>query len=186
MITGPNGAGKTTSAMALLPDLLQCQEYVNADTIAAALSPFNPTSTALKAGRLMLGRIHHLAEQKLDFAFETTGASKTFIKFLTNCKSKGYNVNILYLWLHSTELAISRVASRVSNGGHDIPAPIIHRRYYRGLNNFFKLFAPIADNWSIYDNSGENPGLIARKLQNSDIMISEGDIWKTILETIKL
>ncbi len=186
MITGPNGAGKTTSAMDLLPEILECYEYVNADTIAAALSPFNPEATALKAGRLMLDRIHKLAEQKQDFAFETTGASKTFAPFLKNCKKQGYHVTTLYLWLHSSKLALSRVASRVENGGHDIPAPTIHRRYHRGLQNLFNLYMPLSDEWSIYDNSTAVPILIAQKLQNSDTIIHADGEWKTIQEIIKI
>jgi predicted ABC-type ATPase len=177
MLMGPNGAGKTTSAMDLLPDLLQCQEYVNADSIAAAISPFNPESTALKAGRLMLGRIHELADQKQDFAFETTGASKSFAPFLAKCKKQNYYVTVLYLWLHSTKLALNRVASRVEDGGHDIPAPVVRRRYYRGLENFFNLYVPLADEWQFYDNSASSPQIIARKKKNDDIIVTNHEIW---------
>lgn len=182
MIAGPNGAGKTTSALDLLPEVLECHEYVNADTIAAALSPFNPETTALKAGRLMLDRIHYLAAQKKDFAFETTGASKSFEPFLVNCKKQGYHVTVLYLWLHSTELALSRVASRVADGGHDVPAPIVHRRYYRGLKNFFRLYAPLSDEWFLYDNSNTTPSLVAQQPPNHDIIIFNETIWQILLK----
>jgi len=136
VIAGPNGAGKTTSAKKLLPEILQCEEYVNADAVAASLSPFHPDNVAMQAGRLMLERIDYLSNQGVDFAFETTLASKTFIKFLCECKSKGYAVNILFLWLHSPQLAIQRVRSRVEQGGHDIPQDVIIRRYYRSIYNF--------------------------------------------------
>lgn len=185
MIAGPNGAGKTTSAMALLPDILQCREYVNADTIAMALSPFKPESTAIKAGRLMLDRIHHLANQKQDFAFETTGASKSFAPFLENCKQQGYNIIILYLWLESVELALKRVASRVENGGHDIPKQIVRRRYYRGLKNFFDIYVPLSDEWQFYDNSASFPQIISRKNKNGDIIISNDAVWAVINKRTK-
>ncbi len=185
MIAGPNGAGKTTSAMALLPDVLHCHEYVNADAIAAALSPFNPDSTALKAGRLMLDRIHQLAEQKVDFAFETTGASKSFAPFLTNCKKHGYYVTALYLWLHSPKLALNRVANRVKNGGHNIPELVVRRRYHRSLKNFFTLYTPLSDEWSIYDNSYSHPTLIAQKSENSDTILHDEMNWQAIQEIMK-
>jgi len=184
MIAGPNGAGKTTSAMTLLPTLLGCQEYVNADDIAAALSPFNPESTAIQAGRLMLTRIHELADKKQDFAFETTGASKSFAPFLLHCKQQGYHITLLYLWLNSIKLAVNRVASRVENGGHHIPTATIHRRYHRGLANFFKLYIPLCDEWSIYDNSYTYPKLIAQKLENHAIVIRDDVTWDIILKRV--
>ena len=113
VIGGPNGSGKTTSAKTLLPELLECHEYVNADSVAAALSPFNPDAVAIQAGRLMLERIKYLAERGVTFAFETTLASRTFLNFLTKCKDMGYEINILYLWLQNAEIAITRVKSRV-------------------------------------------------------------------------
>ncbi len=184
MIAGPNGAGKTTSAMDLLPEILECYEYVNADTIAAALSPFKPEDAALKAGRLMLDRIHKLAEEKKDFSFETTGASKSFAPFLKNCKELGYKVNVLFLWLPSIELALSRVATRVENGGHHIPDPIVQRRYHRGLINLFNLYIPLSDKWIVYDNSGASPSAIAQKSKNYDIIVKNEVAWQSILKEI--
>lgn len=186
MIAGPNGAGKTTSAMALLPDVLHCHEYVNADTIAMALSPFKPESTAIKAGRLMLDRIHQLASQKQDFAFETTGASKSFAPFLENCKKQGYKLISLYLWLDSVEIALKRVAFRVENGGHDIPEPIVRRRYHRGLQNFFDLYVPLSNEWQFYDNSASFPQIIARKNKNGDIIVNNNTVWAIINERTKI
>lgn len=164
MIGGPNGAGKTTSALQLLPDLLKCEEYVNADAIAAALSPFHPNSTAIQAGRLMLERIHTLAQQKKAFAFETTMASRSFWAFLQKCKSNGYEMTAMYLWLENYELAIKRVKLRVRNGGHSVPEDVICRRYTRGLKNFFELYLPLADNWHLYDNSKEKAEKIAESI----------------------
>ena len=155
MIAGPNGAGKTTSAMDLLPDILHCEEYVNADSIAAGLSPFKPETMAFTAGRLMLERIHQLAKLKVDFAFETTAASKTFAPFLLNCKRNSYEVNLVYLWLESPELALERIAMRVANGGHDIPESVVRRRYKKSMNNIFQLYIPIVDNWALYDKENK-------------------------------
>lgn len=175
MIAGPNGAGKTTSAMALMPNILNCQEYVNADTIAAALSPFNPDSVAINAGRVMLERIHLLTGQKVDFAFETTGASKSFAPFLANCKQQGYHIVILYLQLQTPELAVERVALRVASGGHNIPTPVVHRRYHRSLDNFSSLYAPLADEYFIYDNSNLRPMLIEQKAGDSKSTLDKID-----------
>ena len=185
MISGPNGAGKTTTAMDLLPDLLDCEEYVNADAIAAGLSPFKPEATAIQAGRLMLQRIHELAEQNKDFAFETTMASRSFLPFLQQCKGNGYTVHLLFLWLHSPELALKRVASRVLNGGHHVPDEFVLRRYISGLKNFFKLYIPIANTWILYDNSSRRPVLIAQKATEQSLEIIDEQIWKTIQEAIK-
>jgi predicted ABC-type ATPase len=153
MIGGPNGAGKTTVALDLLPDRLKCYEYVNADAIAAALSPFAPEATAVQAGRLMLARIKQLAEQQKDFAFETTMASRTFVSLLEQCKAQGYQINLIYIWLQTSELAVERVKERVASGGHSIPRYVILRRYKRSLQNFKNLYMPLADEWSSYDNS---------------------------------
>jgi len=151
MIGGPNGAGKTTSAFDLLPDLLDCKEYVNADAIAAALSPFDPESTAIQSGKLMLKRIHELAENKVDFAFETTLSARSFVPFLKKCASQSYMINLVFMWVNSPEIAIQRVKDRVMNGGHNIPEPVIRRRYKKGINNLFKLYIPLAHNWIILD-----------------------------------
>jgi len=121
VIGGPNGAGKTTAAVGSLPEILECEEYVNADAIAKALSPFASDRAAFKAGRLMLETIHELAAAKRDFAFETTMASRSFVPFLKRCRSEGYEVRLVFLWLHSARLAQSRVAKRVRSGGHVFP-----------------------------------------------------------------
>jgi predicted ABC-type ATPase len=182
MIGGPNGAGKTTAAMNIMPELIDCYEYVNADAIAAALSPFRPNEVTIDAGRLMLSRIRELAEKKQDFAFETTMASRSFVPFLNKCKNAGYRIHLVYIWLHSPDLSIARVAQRVESGGHFVPDDIVRMRYDRGLKNFFKLYMPIADTWAFYDNSYAEIQLVAQKSSNESVNIVSLEIWKTISE----
>jgi predicted ABC-type ATPase len=180
IIAGPNGAGKTTSAMKLLPEYLQCEEYVNADSIANGLSQFRPESVAIDAGRAMLTRIQELYKQKKSFAFESTLASRTFVNIITHCKQAGYRTNIIFLWLQSPDLAIKRVALRVRKGGHSIPPEIIRRRYAKGIEYFFKLYLPVVDNWTMYDNSQANPDLIARQSAGAVIEVGNKLIWNNL------
>ncbi len=180
VIAGPNGSGKTTSAYALLPDLLDCYEYVNADSVAAALSPFNPDNVAMQAGGLMLERIEELAKNNKSFSFETTLASRSFIPFLNKCSTNGYKVTVLYLWLSSPDVAISRVRSRVAQGGHDIPQDVIIRRYYRSLFNFVSEYTNLAHNWYLVDNSGKYSDLIACKLEKQPLNIIDENIWNQV------
>jgi predicted ABC-type ATPase len=184
IIAGPNGAGKTTSAMKLLPDFLQCEEYVNADGIASGLSQFRPESVAINAGRTMLSRIQELYKQKKSFAFETTLASRSFVNLLNKCKQSGYSTNIIFLWLQSPSLAIKRVAIRVKSGGHSIPEDIVRRRFKKGIENLFNLYISIADNWTIYDNSHSNPILVARKYLGKNIEIINKAVWIKIQEKV--
>ena len=153
IISGPNGAGKTTASMTLLPEVWQCREFVNADAIAVGLSPFNPDSMAIEAGKLMLKRIDDLMNQGETFAIETTLATKSYVNLIRRAKELGYSVSLLYLWLESPETAIRRVALRVSEGGHSIPEDVIVRRYHAGLKNLFELFMPIVDYWMLVDNT---------------------------------
>lgn len=153
IIAGCNGAGKTTASYSVLPDLLECQEFVNADEIAKGLSPFNPESVAIEAGRLMLQRIDLFLSQGKTFAIETTLATRSYASLVCRAHDRGYNVMLLFFWLPSAEMAVARVAKRVSEGGHNIPTETIHRRYWLGLQNFFNIFVPIVDSWCIYDNT---------------------------------
>jgi predicted ABC-type ATPase len=180
IIAGPNGAGKTTSAITLLPEFLRCEEYVNADGIANGLSQFRPESVAINAGRVMLLRIQELYGKKRSFAFESTLASRTFVNLLHSCKQVGYSTNIIFLWLQSPSLAIKRVMLRVQKGGHGVPPDIIKRRYEKGIENFFNLYMPIVDNWTVYDNSYEVPSLIARKRYGKNIEIKNQALWYTL------
>jgi len=153
IISGCNGAGKTTASYTVLPEILDCKEFVNADEIAKGLSPFNPESVAIEAGRLMLKRIEELLEKGETFSIETTLATKSYTNLVRRAKSKGYTVRLLFFWLNSPELALLRVAERVTKGGHNIPEPIVRRRYVAGISNLFHLFMDEVDYWVIYDNS---------------------------------
>ncbi|PZV80994.1 putative ABC-type ATPase [Algoriphagus aquaeductus] len=163
IIAGCNGAGKTTASFRMLPELLDCKEFVNADEIARGLSPFQPETVALEAGRIMLSRIHELIEKEEDFAFETTLATKSYLSFIRKAKQAGYFVSLVFFWLESPELAIERVKKRVAEGGHHIPESVVRRRYQRGIENLFKLFFNEVDYLAIFDNSKTAPELIAEK-----------------------
>jgi predicted ABC-type ATPase len=134
IIAGCNGAGKTTASFTILPDMLNCREFVNADSIAAGLSPFNPGSVGIEAGRIMLMRINELLRSRVDFAFETTLATRSYLHLIKDAKTLGYDVTLLFIWLDSPKTAIQRVARRVAKGGHNIPQEVIERRYYRGIS----------------------------------------------------
>lgn len=153
IIAGCNGAGKTTASFTVLPEMLGCREFVNADEIAKGLSPFNPEGVAIQAGRLMIDRIIHLLKEGQTFAFETTLATRTYVKLIQRAQKRGYFVTLLFFSLSSPEQAVARVAKRVSLGGHNIPTDVILRRYDAGLENLFQLYTPIVDYWTLYDNS---------------------------------
>ena len=153
IIAGCNGAGKTTASYTVLPEILECREFVNADEIAKGLSPFNPSSVAIEAGRLMLKRIGELLSAGVSFSVETTLSTRSYINLIQQAQNQGYSVSLIYFWLNSPELAIERVKQRVANGGHDVPAPIIRRRYRSGLENFFRIYMPCVDYWMLADNS---------------------------------
>lgn len=180
IIAGPNGAGKSTTAPAILNGALGVTEFVNADTIAQGLSAFNPEKAAFHAGRIMLERLQQLADDKENFAFETTLASKTFAHWLRGLKSAGYSFHLFYLWLPSPDFAIARVAERVRMGGHNVPDNTVRRRYHAGPKNFFQMYRPIADSWRIYDNSrpGE-PRLISSGENDSIEKVANADLWET-------
>jgi predicted ABC-type ATPase len=161
VIAGPNGAGKTTFATDFLPQFVGCREFVNADLIAAGLSPFTPETQAMRAGRLLLIRIKELAEARQDFAFETTLAGRSYVRLISGLRQSGYNVILFFLWLPSAEMAMARVASRVRQGGHDVPELTIRRRFQAGLRNFFQLYAPLVNSWYLLDGSHLPPSLIA-------------------------
>lgn len=139
IIAGCNGAGKTTASFTILPEMLNCKEFVNADSIAAGLSPFNPESVAIEAGRLMLSRIHELMKAGVDFAFETTLATRSYVSLVKSAQDAGYKVTLLFIWIDSPATAMQRVAERVVKGGHNIPPEVVDRRYYRGLFNLINL-----------------------------------------------
>lgn len=160
IIAGPNGAGKTTFASEFLVREAGVPAFVNADLIAYGLSPFGPALTASEAGRLMLREIHGRARRGESFAFETTLAGRGTLRWIRRWREDGYRVTLFFLKLSSVELAISRVRLRVRQGGHDVPEPVIRRRFAKGWSNFTELYRPLVDSWAIYDNSGIGPVLM--------------------------
>lgn len=171
IIGGCNGAGKTTASFTILPEILNCREFVNADEIARGISPFQPEKVAFEAGRIMLNRIDELLNDGVSFAFETTLSSKTYCSKIGEAKAKGYNVTLLFFWLQNIELAKERVRVRVIEGGHNIEPNLIERRYVRGIKNLFDLYLPIVDGALLFDNSEGRPELIADKQKNGPLNI---------------
>ena len=161
IIAGCNGAGKTTASYTVLPEIWKCREFVNADEIAKGLSPLNPESVAIEAGKLMLERIEHLLKGNESFSIETTLATRSYVKLVERAQSLGFSVNLLFFWLSSPEAAIKRVAQRVSEGGHNIPTDTIIRRYHLGINNFYKLFKDKVDYWMLVDNTTSPRTIVA-------------------------
>jgi len=184
IIAGCNGAGKTTASFTILPEILNCKEFVNADEIAKGLSPFQPEKVAFEAGRIMLYRIDDLLRAGADFAFETTLATKSYKSKVLQAQKEGYRVTLLFFWLDSVELAIDRVATRVMEGGHNIPEDVIKRRYFNGLKNLFSIYITIVDSLQIFDNSNGFPELIIEKNKDSDVSVinnSKFDQIKSVL-----
>lgn len=179
IITGPNGSGKTTFAIKFLPDYVKCPNFVNADLIAQGLSPFSPRSAAIKAGKLVLGQIRKFAETKVDFAFESTLAGKLYVNLFKDLNRKGYKINLFFLWIPDAELAIARIKDRVTEGGHNVPANDVRRRFKRSICNFFKLYQPLLDSWMLFNNTGAVPTLIA-KTKNSQIFIINQQLFDQI------
>lgn len=184
VLGGPNGAGKTTSANLLLPNDLAIRQFVNADIIASGLSGFAPETAAFQAGRIMLARLHELAEQREDFAFETTLASRTFAPFLRKLQSQGYHVTVFYVRLRTPELAVKRVAERVRRGGHHVPDEDVRRRYARGLQNFFHLYRPFADFWILCDNSDLRPQVVAQGDRGGVTSVMHPEIYDEIQRSV--
>ena len=173
IIGGCNGAGKTTASFNILPDLLNCKEFVNADEIARGLSPFQPEKVAIEAGRLMLARIDELIKSQEDFSFETTLSTRSFVSTINTARDKGYYITLIFFWLESIQLAKDRVEKRVTEGGHNIEAEVIERRYTSGIRNLFKLYVNRVDSLLIYDNSNIESELIAEKELNGEFIIHQ-------------
>ncbi|ADL55676.1 zeta toxin family protein [Gallionella capsiferriformans] len=160
IIAGPNGAGKTTFAREFLPNEADCQQFVNADLIAAGLSPFAPDVAALKAARIMLESITELEQRGESFSFETTLSGVVYAHRIRRWREAGYHVTLFFLSLPNSQMAIERVAERVRQGGHNVPSAIVRRRYTAGLKNFEQVYRDEVDAWALYDNSGDEPVLI--------------------------
>jgi predicted ABC-type ATPase len=175
LVSGPNGAGKSTAAPGLVRDLLGVAEYVNADLIAQGLSAFDTASVAFQAGRVMRARLRHLADQRRDFAFETTLATRSYVRWLTELKEEGYVIDII--------LAIARVAERVRLGGHDVDPDVVRRRFARGLQNFFGRYRVLADRWWVFDNAGvAGPRLLAGGGSATTTEILDPPTWQSLVE----
>jgi len=181
IIAGPNGAGKTTFARKFLPQYVECMEFVNADFIAGGLSPFAPERAAIHAGRLMLEQIHSLVERGVDFGFETTLSGKTYVRLLQGMKKEGYVIHLFFLWISDVELALERIRLRVRNGGHAIPEATVRRRFGRSLPNFLRVYKPLADSWTIFDNSGDVPKMTAFE-ESGKIEILDADLFNNLLK----
>lgn len=180
IIAGCNGAGKTTASFTLLPDILGCREFVNADEIARGLSPFQPETVAFEAGRIMLHRISELLEAKKDFAFETTLATRSYAKTIKKANEFGYTIILLFFWLESPEIAVKRVKERVENGGHNIPEDVIFRRYYKGIKNLINIFLELCDKVIVINNSGNTPKFVIEVNKEAGIDIKDTSDWMII------
>ena len=181
IISGCNGAGKTTASYSLLPEMLDCKEFVNSDEFAKGLSPFDPSKASIKASRLMLMKIRYLLKRHEDFAVETTLATRTLLKIVKGAQAAGYTVTLLYFWLNSPDLAVERVRARVEAGGHNIPEETIRRRYNTGIYYFFNLYAPISERWILADNSQIPFRVIAEGSKDEVINIRDEETYNVIL-----
>ena len=180
IISGCNGAGKTTASYSLLPEMLDCKEFVNSDEFAKSLSPFDPSQASIQASRYMLMKVRYLLKRHEDFAVETTLATRTLLKIVKAAQDAGYTVTLLYFWLNSPELAIARVKARVEAGGHNIPEETIRRRYNVGIDYFFNIYAPISERWILADNSQIPFRVIAEGSKNDVINIKDEETYKKI------
>ena len=161
IISGCNGSGKTTASYTLLPELLDCSEFVNSDEFAKSLAPFHPETAYITASRYMLKKLRYLFTRREDFCIETTLATRSLLKTVRMAQDQGYFVTVVFLWLRSPEIAVKRVAARVEAGGHDVAPDVIRRRYYTGLEYFFDLYSPVCDKWMLVDNSEADFRIIA-------------------------
>ena len=165
IIAGPNGAGKTVFATDFLPNEANCPTFINADLIAAGLSPFRPDLAGIRAARLMLSMIHEYVEKGESFAFETTLSGRGYARRIPRWQQQGYRIKLFFLRLPTSEMAAARVRQRVAEGGHDVPETVIRRRFHAGWSNFEFIYRDLVDEWALYDNSGEKPVFLAEGRQ---------------------
>jgi len=176
IIAGPNGAGKTTASMTMLPEIWKCREFVNADEIAKGLSPYNPESMAIEAGRIMLKRIKELLQGDESFSIETTLSTRSYAKTIEEAHQNGFSVQLLFFWLPTPETAIERVKQRVVEGGHNIPNDVIRRRYAAGIKNLFEIYMDIVDSWMLVENQS-NPRVIIAEHTAENIEIHNIELF---------
>ena len=182
IIGGCNGVGKTTASYTILPEIIDCKEFVNADEIARGLSPFQPEEVSFEAGRIMLGRINELLKGDESFAFETTLTTRSYKSKVVKAQQNGYTVILLFFWLNNVELAKERVKTRVKEGGHNIPSKVIERRYIKGIINLFDIYIDIVDGTMVFDNSYGKHELIAQKIEDEKIMVLDKKKFNQIKE----
>jgi predicted ABC-type ATPase len=180
IIAGPNGAGKTTFARRFLPRYADCPHFINADLIAQGLSPFAPETVAFRAGRLMLFEIETMVKQGVDFGFETTLSGRGHLPLVRSLKNQGYRVHIFFVWLLGVDLTLSRIKDRVAEGGHNVPEVDVRRRFERSLKNFLFHYRPLADEWTLFDNSGEVPSIIALE-KEGQLRIIDKEAYRTLI-----
>jgi predicted ABC-type ATPase len=163
IIAGPNGAGKTTYARDFLPAEMRCHEFVNADLIAAGVSPFAPAQAGFEAGRIMIRRLRQLLAEQKDFAFETTLSGYGYIPLLEDARAAGYRIRLDFLWIASLDVARERIRQRVRKGGHDIPDDVQQRRFAKGIRMLIEHYRPLLNHWRLFDNTGDSPRIIAEE-----------------------
>lgn len=183
IISGCNGSGKTTSSYALLPQMLECRNFVNSDEFAKSLSPFNPGAAMVRASRYMLMKVEYLLKMGETFSIETTLATRSLLKTIQRAQQQGYEVTVLYFWLSSPQMAIERVRRRVASGGHDIPDEVIKRRYYMGLDYLFNHYIPAVDHWILADNTIAPFKVVAQGDRDSEPTIRDTRTYN-IIKTI--
>lgn len=180
IVSGCNGAGKTTASYTLLPEMLECSQFVNSDEFAKGLSPFNPEGVSVQASRFMLMKIRYLFARKEDFGIETTLATRSLLKMVTRAQEEGYFVTVLYFWLNSPDLAVKRVKARVAAGGHNIPEETIRRRYKVGIRYFFNDYSTLCDRWILADNSKVPFRVIAEGGKERPLKIKDRETYEKV------
>lgn len=183
IIAGCNGAGKTTASYTILPEIIECKEFVNADEIAKGLSPFQPEKVSFEAGRIMINRINELIGTNSSFAFETTLSTRSYRNKIIEAKNQNYTVTLLFFWLNNVTLAKERVRIRVKEGGHNIPNEVIERRYYKGIKNLFDIYLPIVNGALIFDNSYGRHELIAHKMGVDALKVIDAQKFNQLKES---
>lgn len=185
VIAGCNGSGKTTIAKELFPNYFNCNEFVNADIMAAEMSPDDVARVAITAGKKTLELVNKLFDDKMSFAMETTLSGNVHKKIIQKAQQQGYYVVLIYVWVESSRVSISRVKSRTKLGGHFVPKEDVIRRYKRGVINFFHTYIDLCDYSAIIDNSGRYKSIVAECMSSVDFKVHNAEIWKKIKSTLK-
>ena len=180
VIAGPNGAGKTTFAKTFLPEYLDCKVFINADLIAGGIAPLAPDQAAIKAGKLLLSEIRGTAKRGVDFGFETTLSGRSHANLFRELAQAGYAIHLFFLWIPNVEISLKRIAERVRRGGHDIPEQAARRRFYRGIENLFKLYDSLVSSWIIFNNSGAEPETIAYRAETKEVTVVNQESFSKI------